>query len=113
MPGARFELIERAGHFPHIEQPKAFAERALALRFPEPAQSGMEPLQLLTSRRAEDVGDDLWRVYNRCQEHLLRGGLTRRSASGRLTHTRRISSIRRDVQLNGQLWDLAAQVLAA
>ncbi len=27
--------------------------------------------------------------------------------------TRRISSIRRDVQLNGQLWDLAAQVLAA
>jgi len=26
---------------------------------------------------------------------------------------RRISSIGRDVQLNGQLWDLAAQVLAA
>ena len=91
----------------------AFAERALALRFPEGAQSGMEPLQLLACRRAEDVGDDLWRVYNRCQEHLLRGGLSRRSARGRLTRTRAISSIRRDVQLNGQLWDLAAQVLAA
>ncbi|TLY98529.1 MAG: DUF945 domain-containing protein [Gammaproteobacteria bacterium] len=91
----------------------AFAERALALRFPDPAQSGMEPLQLLSCRRPEDVGDDLWRVYNRCQEHLLRGGLSRRSATGRLTRTRGISSIRRDVQLNGQLWDLAAQVLAA
>jgi hypothetical protein len=90
----------------------AFAARALALRFPAPAQSGMEPLQLLACRRTEDVGDDLWRVYNRCQEHLLRGGLSRRSATGRLTRTRRISSIRRDVQLNSQLWDLAAQVLA-
>jgi pimeloyl-ACP methyl ester carboxylesterase len=30
IPGARFEPIERAGHFPHQEQPKAFAERVLA-----------------------------------------------------------------------------------
>jgi pimeloyl-ACP methyl ester carboxylesterase len=30
VPGARFELIERAGHFPHQEQPKVFAERVLA-----------------------------------------------------------------------------------
>ncbi len=30
IPGARFETIERAGHFPHIEQPDEFARRALA-----------------------------------------------------------------------------------
>jgi len=30
IPGARFEPLERAGHFPHLEQPEAFAERALA-----------------------------------------------------------------------------------
>ena len=30
IPGARFEPIERAGHFPHQEQPKIFAERVLA-----------------------------------------------------------------------------------
>ena len=30
IPGARFELIEKAGHFPHLEQPKRFAERVLA-----------------------------------------------------------------------------------
>jgi pimeloyl-ACP methyl ester carboxylesterase len=30
IPGARFELIERAGHFPHQEQPKVFAARVMA-----------------------------------------------------------------------------------
>jgi pimeloyl-ACP methyl ester carboxylesterase len=30
IPGARFELIDKAGHFPHIEQPQLFAERVLA-----------------------------------------------------------------------------------
>ena len=30
IPGARFDTVERAGHFPHQEQPKLFAERVLA-----------------------------------------------------------------------------------
>ena len=30
IPGARFETIERAGHFPHQEQPPIFAKRVLA-----------------------------------------------------------------------------------
>ena len=30
IPGARFETVERAGHFPHIEQPDEFARRVLA-----------------------------------------------------------------------------------
>ena len=30
IPGARFEPIERAGHFPHLEQPEEFARRVLA-----------------------------------------------------------------------------------
>ncbi len=30
IPGARLETIERAGHYPHIEQPAEFAHRALA-----------------------------------------------------------------------------------
>jgi pimeloyl-ACP methyl ester carboxylesterase len=30
IPGARFEMIERAGHFPHQERPKVFAEKVLA-----------------------------------------------------------------------------------
>ena len=30
IPGARFESIERAGHFPHVEQPEDVARRVLA-----------------------------------------------------------------------------------
>jgi pimeloyl-ACP methyl ester carboxylesterase len=30
IPGAHFDPVERAGHFPHQEQPKVFAERVLA-----------------------------------------------------------------------------------
>ena len=30
IPGASFETIERAGHYPHLEQPEEFARRALA-----------------------------------------------------------------------------------
>jgi pimeloyl-ACP methyl ester carboxylesterase len=36
IPGARFETIERAGHFPHIEQPEAFA-RSVRAFMEEPA----------------------------------------------------------------------------
>src|SRR5437660_948886 len=35
--GARFETIDRAGHFPHIEQPEEFARRVLAF-----AAAGMQ-----------------------------------------------------------------------
>ena len=90
-----------------------FAERALALRYPDPMLAGMQPSQLLNCRRPEDTGDDLWTVMSRVQEGLLRGGLSRRSTNGRLTRTRRIMSIRQDVRLNSQLWDLASEVLAA
>jgi pimeloyl-ACP methyl ester carboxylesterase len=29
IPGARFVTIERAGHFPHQEQPRVFAQKVL------------------------------------------------------------------------------------
>jgi hypothetical protein len=90
-----------------------FAERALEFRFPDIAKSGMQPSQLLTVRRPEDLADDLYTVMNRVQEHLIRGGLSRRAADGRLTRVRRVTSLKRDVEVNSRLWDLAAQTLAA
>ena len=108
---AQVERMERRP-MPQDEQIR-FAERALAVRYPDPAQSGMRPSQLLTCRRIQDTGDDLWSVFNRVQENLLVGGLSRWAASGRLTRTRRITSIREDVRVNGRLWDLATEALAA
>ncbi len=108
---AQVERMERRP-MPLDEQIR-FAERALAVRYPEPAQRGMQPSQLLTCRRVQDTGDDLWSVFNRVQENLLVGGLSRWAASGGLTRTRRITSIREDVRLNGRLWDLATEALSA
>lgn len=114
----RFETL--AAQVERMEQralPKdaqiAFAEHALALRYSEPAQHGMQPSQLLTCRRPQDLGEDLWSTLNKVQENLLQGGLSRRCASGRLTRTRRITAIRQEVRLNSALWDLATQALAA
>jgi hypothetical protein len=84
-----------------------FAAQALALRFPKDLQPSMQPSQVLVPRRPEDVGNDLWRTFNVVQENILRGGLARRSASNRLTRTRRITAIAEDVRLNSGLWEMA------
>lgn len=114
----RFESV--AAQIEHMEQrrlPKdaqlSFAQSALELRFPKGTLSGLEPAQLLTARRTEDIGDDLWRVTNRVQENLLRGGLMRRTSTGRLIRTRSITAIAQDLRINSGIWDLAAEVLAA
>jgi len=83
------------------------AGEALALRFPNDAAGAMQPSQLLVPRRAQDVGNDLWRTFNVLQENVLRGGLVRRSASNRLTRTRGIQAIATDVRLNTALWEMA------
>jgi hypothetical protein len=108
---AQVERME-ARHM-HKDDQLQFAARALALKYPDVTECGMVPAQLLTIRRREDISDDLYTVLNRCQENLLRGGLTRRAPSGRLTRTRRVTSIRKDVRLNSRLWDLATEVLEA
>jgi hypothetical protein len=90
-----------------------FAHAAMAVRYPDMGEASMQPAQLLRCRRIEDQPDNLWSTLNRVQENLLRGGLTRWAANGRLSHTRRITSLREDVRINSRLWDLAAQVLAA
>jgi len=84
-----------------------FAAEALALRFPEDRGGAMRPSELLVPQRQEDVGADLWRVYNVIQGRLLRGGLLRRSATNRLIRTRKITAISSDLRLNAALWDMA------
>jgi hypothetical protein len=89
-----------------------FAREALALRFPKDPPGAMQPSQVLAARRAEDVGNDLWRTFNVVQENLLHGGLVRRSPSNRLTRTRRIRAISEDVRLNSALWERAIALAA-
>ena len=111
--GLAAEVERMEGRHLFKDEQLQFAGRALALRYPEPGQAGMDAGRLLACRRTEDASDDLWAVLNRVQENLMVGGLVRRSVTGRWVRTRRITSIREDVRINSGLWDLAREVLAA
>lgn len=91
------------------EEQLLFANAALSLRY-EGAEHGLspiKPLQLLNSRRIEDRKNDLYTVFNRVQENVIRGGLPSRSANGNRTTTREIAGIDQNVKLNRALWLLA------
>ncbi|EGF6167713.1 DUF945 domain-containing protein [Salmonella enterica] len=91
---------------------QALAKAALTYRFGEEHQP-VAPTQILTPRRYEDREDDLWSVFNRIQENLLKGGLPGRTVQGKRTHTRAVNGIDGDVRLNRALWVMAEQMQQA
>lgn len=77
----------------------------------------IEPERLLTARRIEDKGNDLWSTFNRVQENVLKGGLRghiRNPRTGRIGRrtTRPVKSISKDVKLNKALWSMAEELKA-
>ncbi|HDC2545753.1 TPA: DUF945 domain-containing protein [Salmonella enterica] len=91
---------------------QALANAALTYRFGEEHQP-VTTDQVLTPRRREDYGQDLWTVWNTLQENLLKGGLPGRTAQGKRTHTRAVKGIDGDVRLNRALWVMAEQMQQA
>lgn len=74
-------------------------------------------------KRKEDIEDDLYTVFNRCQESLIRGGTKYQYESTqwqglngvrtiRNATTRAVKSPTKQVELNKQLWDAANLLLA-
>lgn len=91
----------------------AFAESAHAVRFADSegkVNTPIQPSQLLTVRREEDRKNDLWSVFNRVQENVLKGGLSGRTESSRRTSTRAVKGIDTDVRLNRALWTLGERM---
>ncbi|MFZ4171815.1 DUF932 domain-containing protein [Enterobacter ludwigii] len=97
-------------HLPPPAQ-QALANAALTYRFGEEHQP-VTTAQILAPRRYEDRQDDLWTVYNRLQESLLKGGLPGRTAQGKRTHTRAVNGIDGDVKLNRALWVMAENMMS-
>ncbi|EGY8943251.1 TPA: DUF945 domain-containing protein [Salmonella enterica subsp. diarizonae] len=91
---------------------QALANAALTYRFGEEHQP-VTTDQVLTPRRREDYGQDLWTVWNTLQENLLKGGLPGRTAQGKRTHIRAVKGIDGDVRLNRALWVMAEQMQQA
>ncbi len=101
------------------DEKQIFAEAVHEIRFGETepgARPTIQPLQLLKPRRFDDHGDDLWRVFNVAQEHVIRGGdhgvLINERGERRRTSTRQVNGIDADVRLNKALWSLGEKMAA-
>lgn len=88
----------------------AFARAALTVKYDETMPAPITETQLLSSRRLEDRGSDLWHTFNRVQEHLTKGGLHGRGRNGRRTTTRPVHGIDQSIKLNRALWVLAEEM---
>lgn len=72
-------------------------------------------LDVVSADRYEDKGSDVWRILNRAQETLIRGGArinsyTARNPNGRTRTARPIASLAETVKVNRKLWDMADAV---
>ena len=68
------------------------------------------PAQLLSPRRAADVGTDLWRTFQRIQENAIKGGLVGTEIVDGVERTmtsRPIKAVDGDIKLNTGLWQVA------
>jgi hypothetical protein len=97
----------------------AFAKKAHKLRWEGKTYgvaSAVPPALLLQTRRVQDEGSDLWRVFNVVQENVIRGGLEGdgKDSVGRNCHyrSRPVNGIDADVTMNTALWGLADEFAA-
>lgn len=67
----------------------------------------IEPAAVLTTRRYADRGDDLFRVTNRIQEALVRGGVRGIGSTGKRTTTRTVAGVTENLKLNQAIMTLA------
>jgi hypothetical protein len=125
-----FQIVNQASHALAVSEPwkhlhltsgeqSAFAEAAHVVRFADSDGSVDTPItaaQLLSARRRDDSGSDLWSTFNRVQENVIRGGLTARAPRKdgeyrcRRVTTRTVNGIDQDVRLNRALWHLAERM---
>lgn len=90
------------------KQQLAFASSAVDLRFGNgTARGSLDPAGLLVPRRVEDGAPDLWHVFNRVQENMIKGGTNSTNANGRTSQTREVVSINANLHINAGLWELA------
>ena len=85
------------------DQMRSFGREAAKLRFEDPDDLTINTV--LQARRSEDMGSDLWTVFNRTQENLIQGGFL--VTNGR-RRSRKITNIDKNININTSLWDLAS-----
>lgn len=100
------------------EMRSAYAESATLLMYDDVSDAPFKPERLLTMKRRDDDGSDLWTTFNTVQENVMKGGIRgskwvdKPTGGQKLqrTKTRAIKSIDRDTKLNKALWNLTEKM---
>ena len=87
---------------------KEFARKAIKTRWQE-GNDLLNVEDVLRPTRAEDDGNDLWKIYNVVQEKLIRGGLVYNLANGRQQTARALTNIDKRIDVNKKLWKLTEE----
>lgn len=91
-----------------------FARKANEIRTEIGLRAIGDPMELLVPRRSEDAGSDLWSVFNRTQENLMKGGLGLAWTDNDKRHrmSRPIRNIVQNIDANRKLWTIAEEFAA-
>lgn len=102
-------------------QETEFMVKSLAIRYPEYINPKTNKLNeqlikksvdlddMLKPLRPEDSGNDLWTVFNKTQEKILKGGFKRIGCNNTIKTVRPITNIRLNILINKGIWDLTNQ----
>lgn len=70
-------------------------------------------MDILDPQRKEDRADDLWTVFNICQEKMIKGEYSDTGANNKTRKQRKITSIKKDIDFNQKLWVVATKFIPA
>ncbi len=87
---------------------EAFGEAAAELRWGE--DRPVSGQQVVQARRWEDGANNLWNVFNRTQENIIRGGVRGRNTNGGRMTTREVTGVSENIRLNRALWLLTERM---
>lgn len=68
-------------------------------------------MDILMPVREDDKADDLWTIFNVCQEKMIKGGFFSLNKKNKMRKQRSITSIKKDVDYNQRLWEVAMNYL--
>jgi len=98
-----------------LEQEKAvdFAKKALGTRFTkdELKRIKIDVVELLNPVRDEDLGNDLWSIFNVVQEKIIEGDFEY-SIGNKVRKARQIKNFKQDQKINKELFSLALEYVS-
>lgn len=68
-------------------------------------------MDILDPMRKDDKSDDLWTVFNICQEKMIKGEYYDTNAKQKTRKQRKITSIKKDIDFNQRLWAIATSFI--